>query len=263
MTLWNSRLTQKRRHELSRRPLLGVLGGMGPLATAHFYTTLIKHTPVTHDQDHLPVVIAADPRMPDRTTAILERREDEVLEALLSGVRRLEAAGADFLVMPCNTAHHWLARLQEMTECPFLSIVDSSVNLASKQNPAAQSVVVIATEGTLNAAIYDRCLGDAGLIAKPLDPRHTHLVNEVIKDVKFGSIGSARRKVRKVIESALQTADVALLACTELPIAAEPMIEADARIIDTTLALVRACVSWADERSSRRLDPRLRPSARS
>src|SRR5690606_23023618 len=95
---------------METKPIVGILGGMGPLATADLYRKIIEVTPATRDQDHLHVIIDADPTVPDRTQALLHGAEDPT-PWLVAGARRLESAGASFIVIPCNTAHAFLDRL--------------------------------------------------------------------------------------------------------------------------------------------------------
>ncbi|WP_309139629.1 amino acid racemase [Siccirubricoccus sp. G192] len=104
---------------------LGVLGGMGPLASAQFMARLTLLTPAERDQDHIPALLWSDPRVPDRTAARLGGGEDP-LPALLRGLRGLEAAGCGAIAIPCNTAHGWFDALQAATGLPILHIVDAA-----------------------------------------------------------------------------------------------------------------------------------------
>ncbi|HYF17995.1 MAG TPA: amino acid racemase, partial [Ramlibacter sp.] len=105
--------------------VLGVLGGMGPLAGATFMTRLTLLTPAERDQDHIPAVLWSDPRVPDRTAARLAGGEDP-LPWLLRGIAGLEQAGCGAVVIPCNTAHGWYEEMREATMLPILHIVDAA-----------------------------------------------------------------------------------------------------------------------------------------
>ena len=110
--------------------MLGILGGMGPLATADFYAKLIAQTPAARDQDHVPVVIYAVPQVPDRTAALLRGGATPV-PALLAGLRTLVAAGAQAIAMPCNTAHAWFDELAAQSPVPLLHIADAAADAAT------------------------------------------------------------------------------------------------------------------------------------
>jgi aspartate racemase len=120
----------------SGEKVLGVLGGMGPLASAHFMVRLTELTPAARDQDHIPAVLWSDPRVPDRTEARLAGGADP-LPALLRGLRGLEEAGCGAIAIPCNTAHGWHAAMQAATPLPILHIVDAAA--AELRRPARGS----------------------------------------------------------------------------------------------------------------------------
>ena len=172
-------------------PVLGVLGGMGPLATADFYQRLIALAGASRDQDHLPVIICADPRIPDRTQALFEHREGEVLSALLTQVARLEAAGAGAIAIPCNTAHHWLGQLSARTPLPFLSMPEAVMDKLARASPEARRVAILATRGTVRADVYGEALARRGLLACPLSDRVQQRVDATIAAVKSGRTEAA------------------------------------------------------------------------
>jgi aspartate racemase len=104
--------------------MIGVLGGMGPAATLDFMAKLMRLTPAGRDQDHVPLVVVSDPRVPDRVGPILHGVGESPLAALQEGARRLERAGAKCIAMPCHTAHAWYEPLAASTSLPVLHIVD-------------------------------------------------------------------------------------------------------------------------------------------
>ena len=114
---------------------VGILGGMGPLATADLFRKIITHTRAETDQEHIPVLIDSNTAIPDRTAALLYGGADPMPEMIRSA-KRLEAAGADVLVMPCNTAHGYLDRLARQVRIPFLNMIDLTCR-ASASRPAA------------------------------------------------------------------------------------------------------------------------------
>ena len=128
---------------------IGILGGMGPLATADLFQKIVLLTKADTDREHIRVYIDSNANIPDRTAAILSGGEDPVPE-MASALRHLEACGADCIIMPCNTALYFLPRLQAMTEIPFLSILTAAAEACKAQFPG-KTVGILATRGTLAA----------------------------------------------------------------------------------------------------------------
>lgn len=224
--------------------VLGVLGGMGPLATADFCARLTALAGADRDQDHVPAVIVSDPRVPDRTEAIVSGREDEVVAALLAGLRRLEAAGAEGIAIPCNTAHYWLPRLVGASKLDWIAMQDAVLEALRAATPPGARVAVLATRGTLLADIYGPVLARGGYRRCYLSQAANAMVWSVIDKVKAGRMAEARDEMGKVLTALAAEADAAILACTELPLAVPPG-PSPLTLIDSTEALARACVAWS------------------
>lgn len=221
--------------------MLGVIGGMGPLATADFFRKLIDATPAATDEQHIPVLIHSVPQVPSRPAAIL-RGGPSPLPALLAARDRLLAAGVTMLAMPCNTAHHWYDELVDGCPVPFIHIVDAVAELL----PAgAGALGIVATRATLQSQVFERRLASRGIgLSAPDDTTYDRLVQPAIDAVKRGATREGGRLIEPVIAAQLDRgATAVVLACTELPIALDA-IESPlrARCIDSTDALARACV---------------------
>ena len=219
-----------------RPDLLGVLGGMGPLATADFVRRLVELTPVQRDQDHLPVLVANLPQIPDRTAPILHGTGADPLPEMLRIRDLLIAAGARAIAMPCNTAHAWYA---ELADCPvpFLHLVDAT----AEQLGDAASVGLLATAATLKAGLYDRL---AIPWIAPDDAIQQEQVLPAIAAVKRAELPRAAALLRPAIEHLLQRADRVVLACTEPPPAVALLPDLAEHCLDSSEALARACVRW-------------------
>ena len=226
--------------------MIGVLGGMGPAATIDFMSKLLRLTPAEREQEHLPLVVVSDPRVPDRVAPILEGRGESPLAAMAEGVRRLERAGAACIAIPCHTAHFWYDRLAAGTDLPILHIVDAVLaELARRETPKGK-VGLLATAATLEAGLYQDRLATAGYpCIVPEVESMARFVLPAIALVKRNRaeeaaplLGEAVRRLRE------QGATLSLLACTELPLAwaADPDPPPDC--LDATEALARACVAW-------------------
>lgn len=221
--------------------MLGVIGGMGPLATADFFRKLIDATPAQDDDEHIPVLIHSVPQVPSRPAAIL-RGGPSPLPALLAARDRLLAAGATVLAMPCNTAHHWYDGLVAGCDVPFIHIVDA---VADRLPAGPQALGIVATRATLQARVFEQRLSQRGMtLTAPDESTYDRAVQPAIEAVKRGATREGGQMLEPVIAAALERGAAAVvLACTELPIALDA-IESPlrARCIDSTDALARACV---------------------
>jgi len=226
--------------------MIGVLGGMGPLATADFFSKVIAATPASSDDGHVPLLIQSDPRIPSRPAAILHAGQSP-LPALLAGRNRLVSAGATALAMPCNTAHFWFSELARDCPVPFFNIVDATCEELATKAPAGASIGIIATRATLSANLFDSRLGAAGFAA--LLPTEDDLAGNIlpaIELVKKGQQNAAGAYIEKSIEALMSRgATAVILACTETPVALDA-IDSQLRLVcvDTTATLARACVRW-------------------
>ena len=146
----------------SRQKVVGVLGGMGPLATADFYTKLVRLTPARADQDHLRVIIDSNPKIPDRTAALRGEGPDPT-EALVATARGLERAGADLIAIPCNSAHAYLQAIRGSVGIPVLDIMEEVAAAAAALVPRPRAAGLLATSGTMQARLYHRALASRGI----------------------------------------------------------------------------------------------------
>jgi aspartate racemase len=226
--------------------MIGVLGGMGPLATVDFFNKVLAATPAKGDADHVPLLIQSDPRIAPRPAAILGGARSP-LPDLLAGRDRLIAAGATALAMPCNTAHYWYADLVKGCSVPFISIVDSSCAELAGLSRAGQPIGIIATRATLVAKIFDAPLKSAGYtVLLPDEDLMDTLVLPGIELVKVGQAIQGGKLIEQAVQALmLRGAGAVVLACTETPLALDAVQSPlRAQCVDTTAALARACVAW-------------------
>jgi aspartate racemase len=228
--------------------MLGVLGGMGPQATADFLAKLAACTEAQSDQQHLPVVAWSVPQIPDRTSAILHGG-DSPLGPMLHGVRMLYALGATAIVIPCNTAHYWYDDLSARAGLPILHIVDAAADQISSARPEARRLGLLATEGTLRSGIYQNRLPAKFEVIEP-DPVSIVGVMHGIAEVKAGRLDAARPLFDEAAEALRRKGtDAILLACTEIPLAAPQGDD----VFDVTDALARRCVTFFGKPLAERL----------
>jgi aspartate racemase len=225
--------------------LIGVLGGMGPLATVDFMKKVIDATKAERDQDHVPMIVHAVPQIPDRSEAIV-KGSDEPVRPLLEGLKILERSGADLIVIPCNTAHFWFDRLAASTNVQLLHIAEAVKAVLDERTPLdPKSIALMATAGTVRAAFYQRRLpGPTREIICP--PSEIQIeIDRAIAAVKGGEIAKSQ-EIASQAGSALLKAGASrlLLACTELPIALKGT-DLEARSINATACLAEACVGFS------------------
>lgn len=224
------------------RPTIGLLGGMGPLATADLMTRIIAETVAERDQDHVPLLVASLPQMPSRIEAIVAGGATP-LPALRDALRRLVSAGADVIAMPCNTAHFWYDDLSRATSLPFLHIVDAAIGLLPR---GVGTVGVLASSATVRAGLYARRLRAVGCaVVEPGADVQAMRVDTAIAAVKAGRIAKAAALLQPVARALADAgAEAIVLGCTEFPIAMRAAAPFDGPpLIDATQALARACVA--------------------
>jgi aspartate racemase len=223
--------------------MLGILGGMGPAATADFYAKVVALTTAERDQDHFPTIIWADTQVPDRSAALLNIHNASPVPALRAGVQQLEKMGATLIAIPCNTAHHWHADIQRSTSCTVLHIADTVLEeLRADEYATGRKIGLFATTGTLISGFYQRWLGQAGLTPVIPTPTAQAEIIDAIQCAKAGQYAAGREAMLSAIaEMQADGVDTFLLGCTELPLLIGDEF-ASCKFIDSTKCLARAVV---------------------
>jgi len=234
----------------SERPLVGVIGGVGPLATAYFLDMVVRLTEAARDQDHLDMVVFNHSSIPDRTAYILGESAQSPGPVMADDARRLEGFGADFLVLPCNTAHNFTAEVAASTTLPVLSIIELTVDEAQTRVPDLRSVGLLATSGTASSGVYQRALASRGVECLLPDEDDQRAVMEIIYDqVKAGlpaDVDVLHAVVGRLVDRGAQ---VLLLGCTELSVvAADHGLLSDPRVVDSLDVLARRTIERAGGR---------------
>jgi len=228
--------------------VLGVLGGMGPLASAQFMLRLTLLTPASRDQEHIPTVLWSDPRVPDRTRG-RGAGGDDPLPWLLRGIEGLKRAGCGAIAIPCNTAHGWYDAMREAAGMPILHIVDAAAAELRRCGIGPATIGVMGTQGTLDMRLYQDRLHSQGwdCIVPTVDEMAT-LVTPAIAAVKANRVAEAYAPLAEVVNRlAARGAVAVVLGCTEIPlgIQAGPQERLNVPVIDTIDALARAAIAWA------------------
>jgi aspartate racemase len=214
---------------------IGILGGMGPEATAYFFSLIIKHTQAGKDQDHIPIIIYNNPKIPPRTDALLHQGPSP-LPLLRQGIHLLRKAGADFIVVPCITAHAFVSQLEVREKALLLDILEETLAYARKKIPGLLRAGLIASSGSVKAEIFDRTFSRAGIkIIKPSAPEQKKVMEAIFgkKGIKAGFTSGRPKKLileaaRRLVE---RGAEAVIAGCTEVPLVlqekdlAVPLIE--------------------------------------
>ncbi len=228
-----------------REKTVGVIGGMGPEATVEFMRRLIAAVPAKDDADHLHVIADNNPKIPSRLKALAEGGGEDPAPVLIDMARKLEAAGADFLTIPCNTAHHYLPVIAESVHVPVLDVVALSIAKLQALETKSTRIGMLASPVVRLVGLFEKRLADAGYQAVfPDEEAETHLL-EVIRAVKAGHVTPSHLRTYEAIANRLAEdgADAYLVACTELSLLPAPQVRQP--VIDTLDVLVEATVATA------------------
>jgi aspartate racemase len=227
--------------------VIGVLGGMGPLATVDFLSKMLAATPATNDQEHVPLVVSAIPQVPDRTLAFRGEGESP-LPAMVDSARRLKAAGAGLVVIVCNTAHLWFDELHEAVGLPMIHLVDAAIDEAFAIAGPGGRVGLLGTDATVASGLYINRVTTAAQPIQWLLPtarEMTELVMPGIEAVKAGALDAGRSRLAAAAEALKgRGATAVILGCTEIPVVLDAKTS-PLPAIDATAALARRAVSWS------------------
>ncbi len=225
--------------------IIGVIGGMGPEATVDFYREIIRLTPAERDQDHIPVLIYSNPRIPPRNEAILQGGEDPT-PYLVEAARILEGGGAGLVAIPCNTAHHFLPRVRAGVRIPILDMIEEAFLSARALIGGIKAIGLLATIGTVQSGVYRKTFARHGIsILAPSDADQER-VQQAIRQIKAGTYDRERQSVFEDIGSSLAEAgaQAVILGCTEIPLGFNPS-RARYPVVNSTRVLAQAAVDWA------------------
>ncbi|MBH0029043.1 aspartate/glutamate racemase family protein [Pseudoalteromonas sp. SWN29] len=224
---------------------LGILGGMGPLATASFMNQVIALSPAKSDQEHIPMFIRNIPQIPDRTKFLMGIEDENPFFELKKGFNELTSLGVSCIVIPCNTAHYWYDALTQNADVHTISIVQSVIKRAKATGK--RKVGILATTATLNMRIYQTAFSEHNIEFIEPNEQQQVLVMQGITAVKSGNLALGRTLLSQSYEQMLaQGADAVLFGCTEIPLVLnEQASKSPETCLDTIAILAQECVNWA------------------
>ena len=224
----------------------GILGGMGPEATVDLMKRIIALTPASDDVDHVRCIVDNNPKVPSRMKAIIDGDGENPGPCMADMGRRLETWGADFLVIPCNTAHHYYYDVADAVTIPVVHLIDLVVETVVSQNPGIRQAGVLASTAVLMTKLYETRFAARGVeVVYPDEPVQERLLG-VIRRVKAGETGELVRHDFAEICAHLagKGAEVGILGCTELGIIGQDL---PIRSVDAADVLAREIVAVAKD----------------
>lgn len=196
---------------------LGVIGGLGPMATAYFFQLVTQMSYAECDQEHMETIIYSKPNIPDRTKYILNRNEKNPLQDIIEVGNVLKSSGAEVIAIPCITAHFFHNEIVSALELPIIHAIEETASYLKARN--ITKVGIMATDGTIQSGLFQKTFQDNGQQSIVPDEENQKKVMSIIYDnVKAGKIVDME-KFKEVSKSLfVQGAEVIILACTELSI---------------------------------------------
>jgi len=232
------------------KPLIGVVGGVGPEASNKFCDFLIKNKKVDSDQDNINFLHYCNPQIPDRTKAILGEGKSPVNE-IVKTCNVLENSGASFLVIPCNTAHYFLSEIQEKVNIPIVDMIKLTVRQILSENPSVKKVGLLATTGSIKAGIYQNYFEKAGV--KTIIPEEQEKVMEAIygkQGIKAGYKTKPRKYLKEIVKKLVdEGAETMILGCTEIPLVLEQK-DFDTRLYDPMEITANEIINYLESKNT-------------
>ena len=240
--MWYNTEVEYKAKEILMEKTIGIVGGMGPLATCDLFHKIIDVTEAVSDQEHARVCIDSNTEIPDRTKAILEGGTDP-LPQMIKSARLLEQMGADVLIMPCNTAHYFYERVSQAVKVPFLNMLDETAEEIARRG--IKKVGLLATSGTIQSGVYKKAFDKKNIeMVTPSEDKQKEVMSIIYDGVKAGNYSKSPAgfldAVKELSDAGAQTM---VLGCTELPVAFD-MYHLDFAHVDPTLILAKRAVEF-------------------
>lgn len=201
---------------------VGVLGGMGSYATVDFFKKILDQFKVQKEWEYPKIIINNNPKLPSRTRAILYD-EPSPAPGMIEGCKLLEQAGADFIAIPCNSAHAWYEEVVSQVNIPVISIIETTAHYILQNYQNIKKIGVISGEVVIKKKLYEQAFENSKVEVITADDECEQNVRKIIDDVKHNSINKETKdQIDKVVKYFLQqNVDGLILGCTELPLVME------------------------------------------
>lgn len=227
--------------------IIGVLGGMGPEATVDFFAKVVSLTPAHKDQEHLRIIIDNNPKIPDRTEAILTDNPKLIVPALVETAQNLERAHADFIAIPCNTAHYFYDHIAKAVHIPVLHMIKEVAESVQRTLPNCKKIGMLGTSGTVRTNLYQKEMKGRGIEVIIPTPDLQKNVMDSILLIKSGSgKDKAKAELKRIGNILLDQykAEGIILGCTDIPVVIGKA-DFSVPVFDSNLVLAEATVEMA------------------
>ncbi len=223
---------------------LGILGGLGPMSGVRFCEMIVEHTLAATDQEHINFLLSSRADTPDRTAYILGRSTENPAPVMKREVSRLIEAGADLIVIPCNTAHYFYREIAKISSVPILNIIESTVEFCAFRG--IERVGILATEGTILSGAYRSVLEAREMEYLSPSAEEQDLISRMIyEEIKQGKLPSPEELYRVADSLCARGAQTVVLGCTELSLLKRAFALSEERFTDSLEVLaasaIRAC----------------------
>mgnify|MGYP003681902074 CR=1 FL=1 len=234
-----------------KEKVIGILGGMGPEATVDLFRRIIRATPAEKDQDHIRVIVDSNPKIPDRTAAIMGVGPSPLLEVTKTA-KNLEKAGADLIIIPCNTAHYYYEELKRSVGISILNMVELTAQTIKKAFPNVKKVGLIGTTGTVIVGIYDQALERTGVkVIYPPEELQDKVMEAIYGNIKAGRILKGKKIIGNVAAHLIQEgAEILICGCTEVSLVLKSK-NIPVPVVDPLQILAKTAVAEALKNSDR------------
>ena len=231
---------------VDQRRTVGVLGGMGPQATVDLLQRIVRGTPADDDAGHIRILVDNNPLVPSRIDYLLNQRGENPAPVLVKMAPGLSAQGADFLIMPCNTAHLYATEISSAVPIPFINMVDVTVRSVISSNASTQRVGLLASTAVIQTGLFEDAFQAKGISVISPGQVYQEMTMTLIKQMKAGKQNLTDRQCLAEVATSLlqQQADCLIIACTELS-ALDADMPAQIPVIDTSQCLAEETIKLA------------------
>lgn len=221
--------------------ILGVIGGMGPLATCNFFEKIIKLTDADKDQEHLHMIIDNNTKIPDRTEYIMGKGEDPRVELIRSAIK-LESMGADYIAIPCNTAHYFYDDIKKHTKAKVINMIEETAIYLKEEYNDNRDYLLLSTRGTYESKVYKNVFKKYNLnILEPSD-EDKEIIMDWIYKVKSSEFNVTSKDFEVLVNKYVKDKHIpSILGCTELSTLAD-LLNLSIKYVDPLLILAKKCV---------------------
>jgi len=192
---------------------LGVIGGMGPLATVKFYDKIVLNTEAHNDNEHIDLIVLNHSTMPDRTRCIIENKDTEFLNEIKKDLEILERIGIDVVAIPCNTSHYFYDEFKNFTNLKIINMIEETILEIKRRG--IKKVAVFGTLGTLNSKVYNKYAKENGIEVKELSLEDKKTVMDIIYKIKETNNLESKDFV-EILNRYCNDKTIGIIACTEL-----------------------------------------------